>query len=174
MPRVVYTPPSVQFWQHYINQQGSGDLGSFFQGDPYQRGSGIGSIFRSLWRGLAPILKSGAKAVGKQALRSGAQLIGDVARGESFLPALEARGREAVGDLADKAAAAAANIKAQAGSGAMGIIPAAAALKMTVKRLSRKRPKRTKRLKQTGAGRKRGRKRKVRKRKRVKRRDIFG
>jgi hypothetical protein len=49
------------------------------------------------------LLKRAAKAVGKEALRTGVGVLGDVARGGEFLPSLETHGREAVSNLADKA-----------------------------------------------------------------------
>ena len=55
-----------------------------FVGQPYQRGAGIGSFFRSIFRMAAPVLKRAAKAVGKQALKTGASIVADVAKGEIF------------------------------------------------------------------------------------------
>ena len=40
-----------------------------------QRGNGIGYFFRSLFRFVKPLLYSGAKAVGKEALKTGSNII---------------------------------------------------------------------------------------------------
>ena len=54
---------------YYINQAGSGLPG--FQGTRYQRGAGLGSMFSGLLRAVAPLLKSGAKKIGKTLLKKG-------------------------------------------------------------------------------------------------------
>ena len=43
-----------------------------------QRGSGIGSFFRGLFRFVKPLLYSGAEAVGKEALKTGSDIITDI------------------------------------------------------------------------------------------------
>jgi hypothetical protein len=50
----------------------------------------------------APVLKRAAKAVGKQALRTGADVVADIARGGDLAPSLQAHGREALATLAEK------------------------------------------------------------------------
>ena len=42
-----------------------------FTGAQYQRGHGLGNILRSLTKFALPFLKKGAKAVGKQAMKTG-------------------------------------------------------------------------------------------------------
>lgn len=65
---------------YYENQVGSGGgIEHFYHGSPYQRGHGIGSFLGGLFRKALPILTSGLKAVGKEALRSGVQVLDDVA-----------------------------------------------------------------------------------------------
>jgi hypothetical protein len=49
-----------------------------------------------------PVIKRAAKAVGKQALKTGVSVLADVARGGDALPSLETHGREAVATLADQ------------------------------------------------------------------------
>ena len=72
----------------YYSQRGYGY--PVFQGDPYQEGHGIGSLFGSLFRGVAPLLKrafvpavkSIAKNVGKSALKHAVGVASDVISGE--------------------------------------------------------------------------------------------
>ena len=50
----------------------------YFAGPVYQRGHGIGSLFRGLFRFAMPFLKQAAKTVGRQALQTGIQVAGDM------------------------------------------------------------------------------------------------
>ncbi len=65
------------YTQYYHLQAGKGSI-PFFQGADFQHGHGIGSIFSSLFRAALPLLKSGAKYFGKQAINTGANIVGDV------------------------------------------------------------------------------------------------
>lgn len=62
---------------YYKNQLGGG-VSAVYRGSPYQKGHGIGSFLGGLFRTITPILKSGAKAVGKEALRTGINVLSDV------------------------------------------------------------------------------------------------
>ena len=55
--------------EYYLNQTGRGMAA--FTGARYQRGHGLGNILRSLTKFALPFLKKGAKAVGKQAMKTG-------------------------------------------------------------------------------------------------------
>ena len=96
------------FFQTEIIQSGHG----VFEGYPYQRGfgnrslrgHGIGNIFRSLFRFFSPIAKKVGKAVGKQALQTGAQIATDIVSGENFKQSLKKRGRAGAENLFNKAA----------------------------------------------------------------------
>ncbi len=101
--RLQYTPKDARFWAEFLHQEQIGGALPGFVGQPYQRGAGIGSFFRSIFRMAAPVLKRAAKAVGKQALKTGASIIADVAKGGELLPSLEQHGKEAMANLADKA-----------------------------------------------------------------------
>lgn len=57
---------------YYKNQAGSGLSG--FHGSRYQHGSGLGSLFSGVLRAAAPLLKRGAIALGKHALKTGVNL----------------------------------------------------------------------------------------------------
>ena len=65
--------------QYYTSQAGSGLPG--FQGLQYQRGQGLGNLFRGLIRVGAPLLKKGAialaKSLGQKALKAGVELAQD-------------------------------------------------------------------------------------------------
>ena len=51
-----------------------------------QMGNGIGSFFRSLFRFVKPLLYSGAKDVGKEALKTGYHIITDIRNKEPEHP----------------------------------------------------------------------------------------
>lgn len=62
----------------YYKTQLGGSVSAVYRGSPYQRGHGIGSFLGGLFRTITPLLKSGAKAVGKEALRTGVNVLSDV------------------------------------------------------------------------------------------------
>jgi hypothetical protein len=76
--------------QYYRRQAGRGreDIGPIYSTPPFiQRGHGLGSLSSGLFKALRPILLSGAKSVGKEAfkalgseaLRTGGNIIRDIA-----------------------------------------------------------------------------------------------
>ena len=73
-----------------------------FQGQYYQQGHGLGQFFGGLFRTIAPLFMRGAKAVGKQALRTGVGLVGDIARGNNPKQALKRRLNESVDELGQR------------------------------------------------------------------------
>ena len=56
-----------------------------------QMGYGLGGLFRSVARAVMPMVKSGAKALGNIALKSGANFVGDVLAGKNVKEAAKAR-----------------------------------------------------------------------------------
>ncbi|GFX52722.1 uncharacterized protein F54H12.2 [Trichonephila clavipes] len=90
---VPYNCCQKSFEDYYIHQSGSG-LG-YYQGSPLQKGYGFGGLFRSLFRAVAPLFKSGAKAVGKQLFHSGVDVLNDISKGDSFKVATQRRLKEA-------------------------------------------------------------------------------
>ena len=77
---------SNAYVRYYLDQQGR-DM-TVFRGSPWQighgqMGHGLGGLFRSVARAVMPMVKSGAKALGNIALKSGANLVGDVLAGKN-------------------------------------------------------------------------------------------
>lgn len=65
---------------YYHSQFGNGrGVPSVFVGSSRQRGHGLGSWFAGLFRSALPLLAKGARAVGKEALRAGVNILDDVA-----------------------------------------------------------------------------------------------
>ena len=86
--------------KYYMNQVGGGL--PVFVGSRIQKGHGLGSLFRGLARVAAPLFVKGAKAVGKQMLQSGFQVMDDVAGGRSFKQSLKQRSRQGAKHLVRK------------------------------------------------------------------------
>lgn len=98
---VPYTCCTKKFEDYYANQNGEGM--PYYKGVGYQKGFGIGGFFAKLFRRALPFLVSGAKSVGKEALRVGTRVASDVLAGEKFKTAVESRAKEGGKNLARKA-----------------------------------------------------------------------
>ena len=104
----------------YLDQQGHGI--PVFRGSPWQLGHGqmgygLGGLFRSIARAVMPMVKSGAKALGNIALKSGANFVGDVLAGKNVKEAAKARALEAANVAKKKAVN---KLMNQTGSGKRG------------------------------------------------------
>lgn len=81
----------------------SSGVGRIYVGNPYQQGSGIGSFFGGIYRFVLPLVKSGAKTVGKEALSTGINIVSDIASNKDPREALRMRLRESARNLKRKA-----------------------------------------------------------------------
>ena len=63
----------------------------------FQRGYGLGSIFRGLFRWAMPHLQQGAKVIGKKALQTGVNVVQDVLDGDNIKTAVHKRTKQALG-----------------------------------------------------------------------------
>ncbi|GFV68135.1 uncharacterized transposon-derived protein F54H12.3 [Trichonephila clavipes] len=74
-----------------------GQIGSgltHYKGINFQKGYGIGGIFRRLFRAALPFLVKGGKTIGKEVLMTGSRVASDVLSGENFKEAVKTRSRE--------------------------------------------------------------------------------
>ena len=85
-------------YDDYYAQQVGGVL-PYFTGSRVQRGHGFGSLFGGLLRTVAPLIKRGALVLGNRALKTGAQIAGDVLSGENIRTAAKRRTKTAGKDL---------------------------------------------------------------------------
>uniref|UniRef100_A0A914HIK0 Uncharacterized protein n=1 Tax=Globodera rostochiensis TaxID=31243 RepID=A0A914HIK0_GLORO len=85
-----------------------------FRGIPYQRGGGVGSVFRSLMRYLLPIGKQIGAAIGRQGLESGNRALTNVLEGKDIKESLITESKSGLANLLEKAAS---NLNAQKGQG---------------------------------------------------------
>ena len=104
-----------RYTRYYVNQSGGGsEIGLVYRASfRVQRRNGIGSFFRDLFRFVKPLLYSGAKAVGKETLKTGSNIITDILNKEPEQPVgniFKNRFEEAKGNLQEK-------IKNKTGSG---------------------------------------------------------
>ena len=74
-----------------------------FHGARVQRGYGLGGLLKGLFRVAVPLFKQGAKAVGRTALKTGAQVANDVLQGQDLKSSLKTRGSQARQELQNKA-----------------------------------------------------------------------
>lgn len=96
----IHTPNHKLYEQYYLDQakQVGGNLPAF-HGARSQRGYGLGSIFKGLFRWATPHLKQGVKALGKKALQTGVNVAQDMLAGENLKTATSKRVKQALGDM---------------------------------------------------------------------------
>jgi hypothetical protein len=88
-----------------LYQTGSGlsDIGQVYRNPiRIQRGRGIGSVFAGLWKHIAPLAMSGLKTLGKQSLKTGTDMLGDLQKGRNIRDVLSEHGNLAAQQLAQK------------------------------------------------------------------------
>ena len=95
----------MEYEEHFdARDTGSrGGISRVFVGSPYQRGHGIGSFLGGLFRKILPFLNRGARAVGKEALRAGINVIEDIENNKPLKEAIKCRLVESRGNLKRKA-----------------------------------------------------------------------
>lgn len=89
----VHSCDSKQYDDYYLGQVGSGL--PVFTGAHVQRGHGLGNIFSGLVRAAMPLVKSGMRALGKQGVKTGMQIAGDVVHGQGPKRAVRRRAKQA-------------------------------------------------------------------------------
>ena len=55
-----------------------------FAGRRYKKGHGLRNIFGGLFKAAMPLLKKGAKTLGREALKTGLNIAGDVVQGRNI------------------------------------------------------------------------------------------
>jgi hypothetical protein len=96
-----------RYTRYYVNQSGGGEIGPAYRAS-YRMwmANGIGSFFRGLFRFVKRLLlDSGAKAVGKEALKTGSNIITYILNKESEQPVcsiFKKRFSQAKGNLEEK------------------------------------------------------------------------
>ena len=93
MMRSTYCCDVKAYENYYLIQIGHG--GRYFSGGHYQQGYGLGNSFSASSKTFMPLIKSGAKAIGKQALKSGVGFASDVLKGKNVKQAAIDRAKAA-------------------------------------------------------------------------------
>jgi hypothetical protein len=88
---------------YYLRQAEGRDHGGSYRGSS-QKGDGLGSFLGGLFRRIFPLLKSGVKTLGTEALSSGIHLLRDVITGKPLKDSVRQRVTEAGTNLTAKAA----------------------------------------------------------------------
>lgn len=88
-----FQPDASAYHDYYLKQAGRGF--PVYAGRPYQRGHGLGSIIGSLFKSAVPMLKRGAKALGKEALKTGLGIASDALEGQNVKQAAQTRAKRA-------------------------------------------------------------------------------
>jgi hypothetical protein len=89
------------YHDYYIHQVRKGY--PVFVGRRYQRGHVLGSIFGGLFKAAMPLLKKGAKTLGREALKTGLNIAGDVVQGRNIKQAAQSRLKSTGQNLLQKA-----------------------------------------------------------------------
>ena len=96
-PCCSYTDCMKLYEEYYLKQTGRGMAA--FTGAQYQRGHGLGNMLRSLTKFALPFLKKGAKAVGKQAKKTGMNIAQEVMLGQNIKKAAKRHLSQGLTDL---------------------------------------------------------------------------
>lgn len=90
------------YHHYYSNQAGTG-IGVVYKGVLHQQGHGIGSFLGGLFRSVLPLISSGAKAIGKEALNAGVGILSDIVSAKPLEESVTSRFHEATSNLKRKA-----------------------------------------------------------------------
>lgn len=96
------------YYQNYFDHQAGGGnaissgISRIYVGSPHQRGHGIGKFLGGLFRKAIPLLTRGSKAVGREALRAGLNVLTDVASAVPLKESIRKRVKESGGNLKRK------------------------------------------------------------------------
>lgn len=87
---------------YYKHQAGSG-ISVIYKGATHQRGHGIGSFLGGLFRSVLPLLSSGAKVIGREALNAGVGLLSDMVKSKPLEESVTNRFKEVTSNLKRRA-----------------------------------------------------------------------
>ncbi|GFS76303.1 uncharacterized protein F54H12.2 [Trichonephila clavipes] len=81
-----------QYEDYHANEAGNGL--SYYLGQSFQKGYGIGGWFKRLFRTALPFLTRGAKSVGKEVSETGTQIANDLLEEQNLEDAAKHRAKE--------------------------------------------------------------------------------
>jgi len=92
-PKAFYCCDAKAYEDYCVNQAGNGM--SFFAGAQQQKGYGLGGVSASIGCAVMPLFKPGARAIGREVLRSGMQFASNVLEGQNVKQAAVRRAKQA-------------------------------------------------------------------------------
>jgi hypothetical protein len=101
MPRGTLVVDEKLLRDHFLRQQRGGNI-TGYRVARFQRGYGIGGIFKSLARYAIPLFKQSAKVVGKRASQAATEIGQDVLRGKNVRESVKTHGGDVVKDFAEQ------------------------------------------------------------------------
>ena len=109
--------PNHKFYEQYYldHAKQKGGYLPAFHGARFQRGYGLGSIFKGLFRWAMPHLQRGAKVIGRKALQTGVNVAQDVLCGDNIKTAISKQAKQAIGNMTSQKSQ-----QAQSGAGQKG------------------------------------------------------
>ena len=94
----------ITYYNNQISGGGNQGIRNVYVGSRYQRGSGIGGFLKGLFRVTLPYIKSAARFIGKEAFKTGINVIDDIeSKGANFHEAIKYRSKESLNNLKRKA-----------------------------------------------------------------------
>lgn len=96
-----FAPHPRHYEDYYIRQVGHG--GPVFQGSKTQKGFGLGGILGGILKSAMPLIKQGAKTLGREALRAGVGITQDVLEGRNLRTSAKTRLKRAGRSLTQQA-----------------------------------------------------------------------
>jgi hypothetical protein len=99
----------MNYKEYYLNQ--AGGQYDVFRGTPMQRGYGLGSMFKSMYRYILPLfkthavpaLKQGAQFVGTEAIKAASNIAKDAIKGEDISSSFKNHSNNAINAISDEA-----------------------------------------------------------------------
>lgn len=74
----------------------------YYVGIPRQRGAGLSSIFKGLWRLLLPMLKTTGKTLGQEGLATGSRILSGLAEGGNLKDTLSSEAKTGVENVVQR------------------------------------------------------------------------
>ena len=99
---IVSLPTEKDWYEYFLSQTKQGGAG--FTGLEYQRGGGLGNVFRNIFKIVLPYMKRVGKELGNEALRTGALLASDIVAGQEIRKSAKDRVKAGTSNLLRKAA----------------------------------------------------------------------
>ena len=96
---VAFDPDSIDWLPFFQSQMGGG---YFFEGQQFQRGNGLSSVFSTIFRYLLPIGKTIGKELGKEGIQMSSRVLNRLAGGENLRDSLVTESQKGLKNVVDQ------------------------------------------------------------------------